>query len=64
MKHNLRVTTLNINVLNDDKMPDIINYIICYHIDVLMLQDTRTTHNRGEYYASRFQHLPGPGSWA
>jgi hypothetical protein len=55
MEANLKVATLNIRILSDDKLDAIVLYIVQNDIDILFLQDTRAHDGRSLYFAEQMQ---------
>ena len=52
---NLVVATLNVRILNDDKLDAIVLFVIQHKVDVLFLQDTRASESRSVYFADQLQ---------
>ena len=52
---NFIIATLNIRILNDDKLDAIVLFIIQHKVDILFLQDTRASEGRSVHFAEQLQ---------
>ena len=59
---NIRVGTLNVNGLNENKLELILQFFAEENLDVLMLVDTRLEQKTGKYMGKKIKRRLGPGT--